>query len=200
MRKLAFTLIELLAVVGIIAILSAILYPTIASAKRSALRTQCISNMRQCGLALAMYADGGPESIPTYEFAIQTLPSAATCDPEDHLRANCRTEPGKPVIGSYGYVRGIEGLQYPARWSDWLLTHPNAPVMVCPHHGDGHLQLFDGNDLNPCIQTGDCVIPSRVNLLMIDTSVRTRFLTGERSQRPGATRLLFTWDALFELP
>src|SRR5512142_1370838 len=53
--KRAFTLIELLVVIAIIAILAAILFPVFAQAKESAKQTQCLMQMKQLGLALAMY-------------------------------------------------------------------------------------------------------------------------------------------------
>lgn len=190
---------ELLTVIVIIAVLAALLFPVFANAKRSALRSQCLSNLRQCGQALAMYGEGGMVNLPIYSGAVSVVPKAITCDPEDHLRPNCKVELGRPVIGSYAYARGLEGLDDQEAWNQWLQGHPKAPVMVCPHHGDGGLKLFDGNDLNPCIQSGECVVPSRVHELLPDTSVHVRTLAGPRTGSPGRYRLLFNWDALFEI-
>lgn len=60
----AFTLIELLVVIAIIAILAAILFPVFARARENARRTNCVSNVKQMGLGMMMYAQDYDENIP----------------------------------------------------------------------------------------------------------------------------------------
>jgi prepilin-type N-terminal cleavage/methylation domain-containing protein/prepilin-type processing-associated H-X9-DG protein len=59
-----FTLIELLVVIAIIAILAAILFPVFAQAREKARQTACLSNMKQIGLGMMMYAQDYDETMP----------------------------------------------------------------------------------------------------------------------------------------
>jgi prepilin-type N-terminal cleavage/methylation domain-containing protein/prepilin-type processing-associated H-X9-DG protein len=61
-----FTLIELLVVIAIIAILAAILFPVFAQARDKARSSACLSNTKQMGTAITMYAQDYDETLPRY--------------------------------------------------------------------------------------------------------------------------------------
>ena len=62
--RAAFTLVELLIVIGIIALLVGILFPAFARARELANRTKCLAHLQQIGTALIMYSDGFRGRLP----------------------------------------------------------------------------------------------------------------------------------------
>ncbi len=84
-RALAgFTLIELLVVIAIIAILAALLFPVFAKARGKAREIACISNLRQVGMAISMYAE---DSDGLYPYAV---------DPADYMTPQIWNSPNNP--------------------------------------------------------------------------------------------------------
>ncbi len=60
-----FTLIELLVVIAIIGVLAGILLPVLSRARESSRRTQCMSNIKQIGMGLIMYANENSDTFPS---------------------------------------------------------------------------------------------------------------------------------------
>ena len=72
MRRQGFTLVELLMVLGIIAVLLALLLPTLAAARETAKTTQCLSNLRQLATAAAGYCAENDGSYPFARYVPET--------------------------------------------------------------------------------------------------------------------------------
>ena len=90
----AFTLVELLVVIGIIAVLLALLMPMMGRARQQAQLTACKSNLRSIGQALEMYSNDYrrfPDGITSGNFAYRMRPG---------LRTSGAVTAMKPQIGS----------------------------------------------------------------------------------------------------
>jgi prepilin-type N-terminal cleavage/methylation domain-containing protein len=119
-----FTLVELLVVIGIIAVLISILLPALTRARRQSETVQCASNMRQLGMALLTYAD---------ENAGVLFPTDMGWGPKEvYLTA--------PNDGSLTTVQGYMVLTSPEKWEQYtynvwpaaVFGKWNPPVMICP--------------------------------------------------------------------
>lgn len=121
MKTRAFTLIELLVVIAIIAILAAILFPVFARAREQARKTNCISNLKQVGLAIHMYLQDYDERFFTWR---SDCAHTADC-PGDIVMAFTRW-----AVLSQPYIK-------------------NAQIFLCPSYSENFWK-WDGWPANGC--------------------------------------------------
>ncbi|HZP80920.1 MAG TPA: DUF1559 domain-containing protein [Chthonomonadaceae bacterium] len=126
-----FTLIELLVVIAIIAILAAILFPVFAQARESARKASCLSNNKQLGLAVMMYAQDYDEMYPCNSWNLAPINIA---DNDTH---------------SPNYWTAIQWM-----WQVYPYTK-NRQILVCPSDPTSKSNGWKGYDADPANLTAD---------------------------------------------
>jgi type II secretory pathway pseudopilin PulG len=132
----AFSLVELLVVISIIALLAALLLPALGQAQAQARSAQCVSNLRQWGLAFRQYADDNKDYLPRRGQGIQPL--AQINRPEDWFNAL----PSYFASHPYQQIFAIDGKLKPR----------SSSVFVCPaatDPGSNHFLSY-GMNMNLC--------------------------------------------------
>jgi type II secretory pathway pseudopilin PulG len=112
-RSIGFSLIELLVVVGMIAIMIAILLPALSKARDQANRVGCANNLRQIYLALEAYAGDHNGKLPAPAYSTQYIYSLHTID-------SLATGLGPAGTAKYDFGREI-----------WPYIHQQA-IFICP--------------------------------------------------------------------
>lgn len=157
-----FTLIELMVTIAVIAILAALILAALSRGKSSGIRTQCINNLRQLGLACRMYADEHQDQLPTPKVKVGNWPwdiEKKACD--DFAAAGVT----RPVFFCPGFPDQnndfLWDFPYPFRVIGYVHTFPNAALLFKTNINDRMSEAADPSarvlmaDATFCNDVGD---------------------------------------------
>lgn len=150
--KRGFTLAELLAVLVVLSVLAAMLFPTCCPARPAARRSACMSNMKQLASAVAMYTSDYDGAYPQAGLRCPdpTQPDGSPGCPNGALVKNGSGEDGQAGGSRYGYAETWQGgglkVLVPYTKTSYILWCPSAwrsKVVPTPSDPKGYYAAFE---------------------------------------------------------
>ena len=136
-RSRGFTLVELLVVIGVIAVLVSLLLPAIQNAREAARRTSCRNNLRQIGLALHNYVDVNRCFPPAFCVSREELQTETGASWSVHAR----------LLPYLEQAAAYEMIDLDVDWHDQVdtgISFLKLPVYLCPSEPADHHRTRDG--------------------------------------------------------
>jgi prepilin-type N-terminal cleavage/methylation domain-containing protein len=145
-RSDAFTLVELLVVIGIIALLISILLPSLNKARASAMELKCLSNLRQLGMTMRLFGLDNNDACPIGYIDQKQFNYVVNFN--NGRRTPTRTQMGVMIEGGYlesgeAYYCPSEPLdqyQYDTERNPWIFDNPEHPWLTVKGSGR-HVRL-----------------------------------------------------------
>ena len=168
MRK-AFTLIELLVVIAIIAVLMAVLMPSLRAAKQQAASTNCMANNRCLSLAWVMYADENDSVIVPASMGRESWIG----QPQSERRVGYTPTQASPVVTDEDEIRGIEdGLLYTYVKDAGVYHCPADNIRISKYDGT---RVFVSYALADCLNGREASFKHQITRLHQITSASRRY-------------------------
>ncbi len=154
LRQRGFTLVELLVVIGIIALLISILIPALQKAREGAKRAQCLSNLHQIHLAWQLYANNNKDYVPFWSKDTPTQNDDFAW--HNNGGAGFSTLYGSGYLFSFGYL-------------------PNPQVLYCP--SDNYF-VYNPAQWHPSSGPFNQGVPSSTGTIEVSYGLRGEFPDG----------------------
>lgn len=209
--KKGSTLVELLVVIGIIALLISILLPALSKARRAAEEIKCMSNLRQMCTAMVIYSEGHKGAFP-YKGGDGTTTFPLTAI-EDNNKVRHYSGWDDPSLWFNAITDGLNQLPYYVQQDNFKLhgiplAGPKSnSVFVCPAGGDGFpldsinpgedigIKIIDGyvylQEAPPGVDFGGTARPFYFNYVLNSKLDNTQHITKLSQLRPGSAVVMF---------
>lgn len=172
-----FTLVELLVVIGIIAILVSLLLPTLQKARRAAQSVACMSNLRQLVQASIMYANENNGALPAYQGVADTAFSDPGCwvqtlakyllprsssgstlyDSSTGLVAGVHTDSSGNLVSNFPDLRiyncpsvSADLWEITSGYPFWWLSHPHPVTYAISYYASDDIPYGTTRSFNQC--------------------------------------------------
>lgn len=198
------TIVELLIVVVIIALLAALIVPVLSKSKSSAQRAPCIQQLRQFGMALAMYEETAGRRFPSPDALVSSGlvsdPRILMCplDGFDGYASRFDACHGDPHLYATSYETLHRFTEEHKFVRELDRADPNHGVAVCRLHGH-RTESFEDGLRNFCAAAW-LMFDGPLLRLRKDGSVQTAKLTLHRSMVPNAGRGFSLWSLFTDEP